>query len=46
MWIGLVKYLLFLSYSKETLIFTIDFHIILKYQSSWKSIWWEPSCSV
>jgi hypothetical protein len=46
MYTGLhVKDLLFLSDFSETLIFLTDFQKILKYQISWKSVQWEPSCS-
>ena len=46
MYAGLhVKYLLFMSDFNKTWIFSIDFRKILKYQISWKSFRWEPSCS-
>jgi hypothetical protein len=47
MYIGLhVKYPLFLSHFNEILICPIDFRKILIYQISWKSVQWEPSCSM
>jgi hypothetical protein len=41
-----VKYLLFLSDFDETWIFVTYFPKILKYQMSWISDLWEPSCPV
>jgi hypothetical protein len=47
MYIGLhVKYPLFLSDFNETWIFLIDIWKMLEYQISWKSVQWEPSCSM
>ena len=47
MYTGLhVKYPLFLSDLNETRIFSLDFRTIIRYQISWKSILWKPSCSV
>jgi hypothetical protein len=40
------KYPLFLSYFTETLVFWIDFRKILKCKSSWRSIQWQPICSM
>jgi len=46
MFIGLhVKYLLLLSDFNENVIFSTDFQKTLKYQISWKSNQWEPSCT-
>jgi len=46
MYIGLhVKYVLFLSDFNETWTASTNFQQLLKYQISWKSDQWEPSCS-
>jgi len=41
-----VKYPIFMSDFNETRIFWIYFRRIRKYQISWKSVHWEPSCSM
>jgi hypothetical protein len=47
MYIGLhVKCPLFFSDFNESWIFSTDFRKLLKCQISWKSVQWEPSCSM
>jgi hypothetical protein len=47
MYIGLhVKYPLFLSDVNETSIYSKKFRKMLKFVISWKSVQWEPNCSI
>jgi len=47
MYIGVhVEYPLFLSHINESRTLLTDFRKIIKYQISWKTVQWEPSCSI
>ena len=45
-WARYVKYPLFLSDFNETWVFSEDFRKILKCRIAWKSVQWEPRCSM